>query len=394
MRSRWLDVVTVLCAPLVGGIAGGCKGSSDDSSGTPPPPGVTMTRAAVAAALGTCTLEVYRAFVPAADELATATAALAQDGSPERWEAARAAWVKAIGLWQEAEVFQYGPAGPAKDNPGGREIRGQIYSWPLTSRCLIEQQLASQGYSAPDFPKSLINVRGLAAAEYLLFHQGTDAPCASPMLAPEELERRKRAYAAAVATDVAQRAHELVDAWDPAKGNFLRETTSAEAGSTVYTSSQAVLSSMGHALYYIEYPVKDEKLARPLGRKNCDMPPCLGTLESRYALRSKDHVRRNLDGFEKLAFGCGGTAPQLGFDDLLQAIGAAPVADKMRAQLLAARQALDAIPGDDFRDSLATDLAPMGKVHDAVKSIVDIMKMDLKSLLGLTPPMAVGSDTD
>ena len=51
---------------------------------------------------------------------------------------------------------------------------------------------------------------------------------------------------------------------------------------------------------------KDLKLARTLGLRDCTTMPCPQLLESRFALRSKDHLLRNLDGFEKLVLGCSG----------------------------------------------------------------------------------------
>ena len=100
--------------------------------------------------------------------------------------------------------------------------------------------------------------------EYLLFYEGTDNDCAAaaPINAsgtwaalaadPAELGRRKREYAAVVAADVARRAHELVDAWDPDKGNFLGQVTRAGSAGAVYASSQAALNSQADALFYLD----------------------------------------------------------------------------------------------------------------------------------------------
>jgi uncharacterized protein len=381
-------------------LAGGCKSGPDGGANA----NGERVRAQVVSALGACTREVYGAFLPAAEALAADTAALARDGRPDQREAARTAWKEAMGLWQEAELFQYGPAG-LRSQPGGQAIRDEIYSWPFVGRCLVEQQIVSQGYQAPDFDRSLINVRGLAAAEYLLFYEGRDNACpphiqinsggAWSELTPEELDRRKRQYAAAVAAEVTRWARTLADAWDPAKGNFIAQVTSAGSGSNIFRSPQAALNAMSDALFYLEHPVKDVKLARPLGLKDCDQPPCLETLESRFALRSKDHVRRNLDGFEKLAFGCGGEGPEpLGLDDLLRSLGADALVGRLRTGLASARQALAAIPGEDFREALQSNSASVMSVYGALKEIVDLMKTDLASVLDLEIPKLVEGDND
>jgi uncharacterized protein len=403
MRKNLLLALFCLLLPVA---AGGCK---DSGSG---PPGSTgdggsptaSVRSAVLSGLGTCTLEIYKAFLPAADGLVEATAMLSADGSAERWTAARAAWVAAMAAWEEAEVFQYGPLAPRQASPGAEDIRDNLYAWPFVAPCFVEQEIVSQRYKEADFgARSLVNVRGLGAIEYLLFYQGTQNHCAPTTtinssgawaaLSADELALRKRAYAAVVATDLARRARELVDAWDPTKRNFLGEVKSAGAGSKVFESSQQALNAMSHALFYIENPGKDVKLARPLGLRECDAPPCLDQLESRFALRSKNHLARNVDGFEKLAFGCPAGQDQ-GFDDLLVAVGAGDLAERMRARLPPIRAALAAIPGEDFKDALVGNRPSVQAVYDELRQLVTLLKTEFVSVLNLELPRGVQSDQD
>jgi predicted lipoprotein len=399
-----------LVLALVAGLLTSCK----DGSGPAPSvdaaepltgdSGAPMSRAAVVSALATCTLEVYRAFAPAAERLAQAAADLAADGSPDRWTAAREAWATAMQRWQEVEVFQYGPLAPRQASPGAQDIRDNIYAFPYNAPCFVEQEIVAQRYNEPNFATTgLINVRGLAAAEYLLFFTGTENHCAPTVainsagswaaLSADELAQRKRRYAAVVTADIARRARDLVDAWDPGKGNFLGEVSTAGAGSKVYGSSQIALNAMSHALFYIENPGKDVKLARPLGVRDCDAPPCLDQLESRFAARSKSHLASNLDGFEKLAFGCP-AGQDLGFDDLLLAAGAGDLATRMKARVPPIRAALAAIPGDDFREALTADLAQVQAVYDQLRLLIVLLKTEFVSTLNLELPRGIQSDQD
>lgn len=50
---------------------------------------------------------------------------------------------QAFASWQENEVLQFGPAAPLAV-AGGQELRDQIYSWPLVSRCAVEETLVSR----------------------------------------------------------------------------------------------------------------------------------------------------------------------------------------------------------------------------------------------------------
>jgi uncharacterized protein len=394
-----------------GGAGGGGSPATDgaadatDGAGGAGGTGVPqISRADVVKAIGACTLTVYRAFVPAAEELASATQALVAEATPERWTAARTAWQGAMERWQEAEQFQYGPL-DAETEPGGKGMRDNIYSWPFFGRCAVDQELVSQGYQQATFTStSLITARGLAAAEYLLFYEGTDNGCApavpinaGPWMAlaatPDELARRKRAYAAVVAADVSRRARELVDAWDPAKGNFLAQVETAGAGSTVYPSAQAALNAQSDALFYIENPTKDLKLGKPLGLKECASATCPQDLESRYALRSKDHVTRNVDGFAKLFAGCPDGAA-LGFDDLLVASNAGELATGVQQRLVGIRNSLQALPGEDFAAPLASSPAQVRAVYDAFKSMTDLLRSQFISVLNLQLPKDIQTDND
>jgi uncharacterized protein len=378
-----------------------------------------VTRSAVVSALAMCTLDTYRAFVPTADALATAATALASDGSEPRWTAARTAWNAAMERWQEAELHQYGPLGQRSRTPGGQDLRDYIYYWPPSVRCFVEQEIVSARYKQPTYlGTAFISQRGLAALEYLLFYTGTDNECAATVdlnkngtwaalvATPDELPRRKREFAAVLAADVATRAHALVDAWEPGKGNFLNEVQTAGAGSTVYSSPQAVLNALALALLYIDNPAKDYKLGRPLGLRECEAAPCLETLESRFALRSKNHLARNLDAFEKLILGCqassaGGDAGAggtdgLGIDDLLVAMGSdgAALAGRLRARIADVRTALNAIPGDDLKQPLQDSRPAVQTLHDASKALLDVFKTELFMALNIELPGGLPTDTD
>jgi predicted lipoprotein len=321
--------------------------------------------------------------------------------------AARDAWVEAIKRWEEVDLHQYGPLGLSSTSAGGKDLRDQIYAWPLGTRCFIEQELISQRYKQPNFATTTLpNVRGLGTLEYLLFYTGTDNECAptAPInamgswtaLAPAELALRKREYAAAVGADVARRAQELVDAWDPAKGDFLGQFSKAGMAGAVYPSSQAALNAQAWSLFYLDNAAKDLKLARPLGLRDCASKPCPQVVESRFAGRSKDNLLRNLDGFEKLLFGCstGATSPTaLGMDDLLIAGGAGELASRLQTRVTAARAAITAIP-DDFTGALTSSPATVMAAHDAVKAVCDVFKTELYSVLNIELPAGVPMDND
>ena len=143
--------------------------------------------------------------------------------------------------------MQVGPAAP-RSQPGGAELRDNIYSWPLMSRCAVEEQIVS-GATSPLASPHAGDPAGLVALEYLLFYEGADTACASSSpivaqgtwaaLSAEERAARKRAYAAAVAGEVRQRAQPAGGRVGSGKGNFLETLVTAGPGNAVYPTGQA-----------------------------------------------------------------------------------------------------------------------------------------------------------
>ena len=129
------------------------------------------TRAEVLASGGACVLAAATDFRAAAVALDDALK------GPEAFPAVRTAFHAAMDSWQVTEVMQVGPAAPST-SLGGGDLRDQIYSWPLTSRCAIEEALVAKSYES-GLGAQLINRRGLYALEYLLFYEGGLTACPS-----------------------------------------------------------------------------------------------------------------------------------------------------------------------------------------------------------------------
>lgn len=381
--------------------AAGTGGYPGQLAGTPP--AVEFTKANLLVQVADCAISHYQAFEARAAVLRDRAQTFASDRSTENADAARSAWIDAIASWQLAELFQFGPAARPKA-PGAQDFRDNIYAFPLGNRCKVEEQIVSQAYAQPDFPTAtLINGRGLAAAEYLLFYPGTDNACSKfstinaqgtwAALDAATLAQRKSLYAAAVAKDVHARAAGLVVAWDPAGGNFRKELVEAGAGSSLFATDQDALNAVSDALFYTDNELKDLKLGKPLGLIDCFTATCPEAVESPYALRSTAHVRANLVGLRRLFEGCYADGAGLGFDDWLRAAGAGDLADRMVADIATARAAVDALD-PPLEQAVVTHPARVQVVHAAIKKITDELKTEFVTVLNLELPQTVEGDND
>lgn len=341
--------------------------------------GMTASRADVLEAVGRCSLRNATAFRDAANTLAA-------QPSRENWKVAMAAW-------QRLEVMQLGPTGSSL-NPGGLDLRDQLYSWPLVSRCAVEDVIVAKSYEN-GVGRLLVNRRGLAALEYVLFYEGDDFSCSTAgwaALDATEKAARKQAYALAAAADIKVRADELVAAWE---GGFIDTLRTAGPGNATYMTTQGAMNRVSDAMYYVEKEVKDLKLAVPIGLRECATPPCLDALESQYAHHNKANLRANLVAFRQLLEGCDDDSyAGVGFDELLVGANAADLATRMKTNIGNAQAALDAIEESDLRQALVDDPASVRAFYDAVKSVTDLLKSEFITVLDLEPPMGLEGDND
>jgi len=390
-------------ACLVAAIAApGCRKPRSSNGNAVQTPAPEFDRQALLTAFGTCAMTTYTTFHAANIELRDATAKYSAERTEANTAAVRTAWNKAIDAWQQAELMQFGPAAESTAK-GGRGMRAEIYFAP-PARCAIDQVTAAKSWEEPGFMSgALPNMRGLSALEYLLFDESVEHGCSTPIAnwgdIAAELKQRKATFAKLIADDLPPRSAALIDAWDPAKGNFLAAFATAGKGSTVYPTALDALNAVSDALFYLDTETKDDKLGDALDI-NCDAgtcctaPPCLDRLESRYAKRSKEHIRNNLIGFRKLFTGCEADFKGLGFDDLLVAIKASNLAEEMDADLVAAIAVVDAYPYATLDEGLAKDPAAVRKIYDAIKQITDALKTEFISVLALKIPATGAGDAD
>ncbi len=323
--------------------------------------------------------------------------------SPGGRDAAQSAWSDSMDTWQQLELMQFGPLGSSLTVMGGQDLRARIYSWSLLNRCQVDRQTVSEGYDDPDALDEVAGgFIGLWVIEYLLFTDDPNNDCApfDPInqdgiweSMADVIPQRRLDYAAALGTLVRRRAEDLVQAWSPQGGNFIKELTNPGGAGSVYGRAQEGLNAVSDAMFYLEKETKDMKLGKPLGITDCTTDQCPEALESTWALRSKEHVLANLAGFQSLFLGGAAEEDALGFDDLLRDMGADDVADEMANALTAAISATESVPGT-FRDALTENEAELRAAHTAIQVVTDILKTDLLSVLDLEAPDRAAGDND
>ncbi len=374
------------------------------------PPTDNFDRNALLQSLGAHVfVPAYETFQTEAKALAVAveaykTALGVSDGAAER-KAAREAWGRAMAAWQQAEIFQLGPAGIEGQDTGGKNLRDEIYSWPTAvNTCSVDQEVVNGEFGAPDFFSThLITVYGLDALEYLLFNEALVHTCATQVgldarwnvLSAEALTQSRANYADAVAAHLLGDANTLVEAWSSASGNFITQLGTAGQSGSPYPSAQGALDEVLDALFYVEVVTKDRKLSKPLGfRDSCGSSTCPARpdeRESRWANHSKENIIANLQALRSAL--TGGGQDNMGFEDMLQALGAKNLAETMLQDIDAAIAEVEVIT-PSLAHALVHELGDARSAHAAVKKVTDGLKGSFATVLMLKLPQEGAGDAD
>jgi predicted lipoprotein len=329
--------------------------------------------------------------------------ALADAGdTPAALALAQGEWMNAMDTWQQVELMLVGPL--ADDN---YSLRNQIYSWPVTSGCAVDQDVVffEQGeintapYAIADRPSTR---RGLDALEYLLFNTNLEHSCANATSAPSgwnersESERRtaRCQFAAEVADDLLNSANTVTTAWAGPNGYANALKGAGSEGSDLSSAHQA-LNQISNALFYLDATTKDAKLAAPLGllANECDQGICPESVESSWSNYSIQNIENNLMAFEQLLSGEGAELVGLGFDDFLDAVGAESVAEQMKASIASSMQQAAEIELPLER-ALTEETAKVEALHQQVKKTTDQLKTEFITNLALEIPSTSAGDND
>lgn len=320
-------------------------------------------------------------------------------GSPgTTLDAARAAWAEAIDAWQRAEAVLVGPA-----RMNNRTLRQNIYAWPQVATCSIDFNTASR-WADPasfDITTTLVNVRSLAAVEYLLHPPSDSHTCQTTPQGWDALgadvPRARCRMAEVIATDVATHAASLASQWQPGGGDYANVLATAGASGSSFGSAHEGVNVVSDALFYVDRDLKDMKIGEPAGISDntCGTmgSPCLLELELPYSDRATIAIRANLVAIREVFTGTAPAGDGPGFDDFLHAVGHADVADRMTMTLDSAIAAAAALP-DSFKTALASDYQKVVAAHEALRPFVTDLKTQFLTLLALELPEDVPTDND
>jgi predicted lipoprotein len=335
----------------------------DDPTGTPTPDYSPLLRGS---ALNVAA-PAHAKFVASADELRDAMQALEATPDAGSLATAQAAWRSARASYRTLDALHFGPV-------IDRGIAGRIDLAPASPAdidAIVAQTTPIDGSSVE---AASGKTKGFLGLEYLIFGGGGDDAALARLRGSEAAATRRRTLARAMAEEIATTAHEIDDAWNPAKGGYQNEVTGAGTTSKRYASQRAAVDDLVGAVGYALEVVVAVDLGAPLGRKSG------GTIDpnqivTRLSRSSVADMRATLSGLRSAYEGAG-------FSDRVKARSTA-LDDRARAELAECEQRVTTLP-EPFETVLVNDTATVQGVFDACKQLKATWNVEITSALGAT----------
>jgi predicted lipoprotein len=294
--------------------------------------------------------------------------------------------------------MQVGPAGSSLKFAGGQDIRDEIYSWPTTNPCRIDQKTVEDDWKDSDyFEKNLVNAYGLDALEHLLF-AGMNSVCASQIqpnsdgswsaLGESGIRQNRAQFAKVLGEGVLEQASNLKTIWAISGGNYSLLLTASTADSP-YESRDQALNAIYDSLFYLEVITKDRKLAQPLGFRDCSTELCLEDLEGLTSGTTILSITSNIRGFRSLFSGGDG----FGMDDLLVELGHGDLSEQILIDIentLLLSEQLE----EPFDIAVAEQNEKVIEFYDSLALITTALKVDLSTVLSMEVPSEASGDND
>jgi predicted lipoprotein len=310
--------------------------------------------------------------VPAFQTLAVRTGALnaavqtlVDQPDADRLLAAQSAWKDAFLAWQNANAFNFGPAG---EEGVRKSLAEEIGTFPA-SPGKIQQFISAGDTSFQNFDR---DTRGFLALEYLLFNG--DAPQVLAQLA----QPSQAAYLRAVAGNLHAQAVAVATEWPSYRTEFVNNS-----GTDVGSSASVLYNEFVHSYEQL----KNFKLGLPLGKRVGQTATEPEKVEAFYSGHSLPALEAHFEALVRLWEGrASNGADGSGFKEYLASVEGGPALIlSTEAQIAAIRlQFAQLNDSDRLSDLIQTNPAGLDPLFNALTQHTRFFKSDMSSLLGIS----------
>ncbi|HEY4065015.1 MAG TPA: imelysin family protein [Puia sp.] len=369
-RSAFL--VSALAFLFLTGVFFSCS-KSGGGGGSTPGGGTTGTKDSILANIGNnIILPAYTSFSVSVNSLDSAITDFNTAPTSNKLTAVQGFFKAAYVSWESAS--EYDGFGPAFT---GQPILSGLNLFP-TNSTLIETNVSTGNNNVNAFANAA--AKGFPALDYLLF--GAGANTLTGFTTASGAASRK-AYLAAVSTDIKTEASAALKGWQASGGNYIATFLNG-TGNSVSSSLGLLINSMVQ-----DFEIgKNDRLGIPLGKQPPGqvLPVLPNEVEAYYSGISAELALAQLKAVQNIFLGAGVQGNGPGLKDYLINAKAqyhgGPLSDTIKVNFAAAVSGLQAIP-DPFSATIQSNAAPADAVYVLFQQLVVLLKTDMPSALGV-----------
>ena len=290
---------------------------------------------------------------------------LGQSGETELL-ACRDAWLDAILAWQEASLYNIGPAG---EEGLSMALVQELSTFPVDA-ALIEDYIDAGDYSLDNSDR---DTRGFLALDYLLFGDGDDLAMMVAGLSTTE----RQSYVSAVIEHLVDELERVDAAWDGYRTEFVDSD-----GTSVGSSTSLLYNEFLKSFELL----KNLKVALPTGKQAGQTGPEPELVEAYYSGHSLTIIEEHLAALERVYYGRSVTGTDgSGLEDYLQeVVGGPELVSLTENQWSSVLSAYEAVPATPALSELAeTENIELSSFHTELQKQTRYFKSDMSSLLGI-----------
>lgn len=279
--------------------------------------------------------------------------------------AARDAWKKMRGTWEQCEGFLFGPV---EDN----DYDPNMDTWPTDYNQMDSLMAHASSFTVADVQNYTLSLRGYHPIEYMIFGKNGNKVAA-------DFTAKEKEYMMALAEDLKNTCTALYQSWSAAPENYAQQVMKAGAGSTKYATKREMYDAIVDGMAGICDEVGNGKMKDPYEAYLVDPVTAGYTVESPYAGTSVADFKNNLIGLQNVYMGTYNGKNGLGLKDLVAAKNKS-LDNNIQAKIAIAVSSFDNITAP-YGQAIATQRTQIQATMAALNDLQALLEGDLKNFV-------------
>lgn len=314
-------------------------------------------------------LPAYQEAIVKSTALRDAAASFVAAPSADGLSALQTAWSSGVIAWQQACMYNFGPAG---ESGILRSLQEELATFPV-SESKLNTILTTGAWNTSDFNR---DARGFFAVEYLIFDPAADIQT----IVERFNSQTRKDFLLALVSDIRTRIANVQNAWSSYSSEFV-SNSGTDAGSSV-------------ALMYNEFvksyeALKNFKFGLPLGLRPGQTAVAPELLEARYSKISYRLAKVHFNHLVNFYRGLDETKSYKGY--LKTVTGGEALVTETETQLAVLENQFNALDVNlDMADRILNNPQALIDLHTELQKNTKNFKSDMSSLLGIAITFSSG----